>query len=184
MIEFININLAFENKVLLEDATLQLEEQQLNVIIGSNGSGKTSLLRTLVYDYLPELKIKWIYQPQSIYLFKKKVKDNFNDQSVAFSILEHFDALDLLEKDIKVLSGGEKQIVSLARSFSYPAEIYLLDEPTAHLDTSIRNKVYELLKEKSIDKTILLISHDQKSYFEDANLLKIQNKKINQTKGA
>lgn len=184
MIEFKNLSLSFENKELLINTDLDLEENQLNVILGSNGSGKTTLLRHLVYQHLPQSNINWIYQPQGVYLFKKKVKDNFCDHNIGKRILEEFNALTLYEQDIKTLSGGEKQIVSLARTFSYPADLYILDEPTAHLDTAIRHKVYEILKTDFKDKTILLVSHDSKIYFDSACKFNIVNKEIKKTKGA
>ena len=59
------------------------------------------------------------------------------------------------------LSGGEKQRVALARALSVDAELYILDEPFSSLDSVMKERAMELVKEKTKNKALLLISHNQ-----------------------
>lgn len=78
-------------------------------------------------------------------------------------------ALDLVDmqafRDAKVgdLSGGQKQRIILARAFAGNPDFYVLDEPTTGMDLESRTRIYEYLKEETVQrqKTVLIVSHDQ-----------------------
>lgn len=77
------------------------------------------------------------------------------------SLLERFGLLDKAESQASVLSGGEKQRLAIARALMNDPEILLVDEPTAHLDTTLSREVLSLFVElKEEGKTFVVASHD------------------------
>ncbi|MHB8962704.1 MAG: metal ABC transporter ATP-binding protein [Saccharofermentanales bacterium] len=78
----------------------------------------------------------------------------------ANTLLEKVGILQLARNPISALSGGEFQKMLLARALAVDPEILLLDEPTASVDASSREQIYNLLGELNKDVTIILVTHD------------------------
>ena len=83
------------------------------------------------------------------------------DRAIAGAALERLKIGELAGRSILELSGGERQLVSIARALAQETPILLLDEPTAHLDLARRLELQTLLRELAAEgRTIVLVSHD------------------------
>jgi len=83
-----------------------------------------------------------------------------DDRQRARAALAETDALHLEDRGFSALSGGQRQRVLIARALACEPELLLLDEPTASLDPSIQDELYELLHRLKHRMTVVLVSHD------------------------
>ncbi|MFP4020924.1 MAG: metal ABC transporter ATP-binding protein [Halanaerobium sp.] len=91
------------------------------------------------------------------------------DIKKAEAVLAELNLLQLKDRQIGKLSGGQLQRVLIARGLAVEPEILLLDEPTASVDASSTSQIYEILKKLNEDKTIIVVTHDMaavSSYFD------------------
>ncbi|GAA3937342.1 ATP-binding cassette domain-containing protein [Litoribacillus peritrichatus] len=148
-------------------------------LIGPNGVGKSTLLKALLGQMAPDsgsvrigtkMEVAYFEQLRSQLELEKSVIDNVSEGRDSITIggqSKHIigylgDFLFTPERartPVKALSGGEKNRVLLARLFSQPANVLVLDEPTNDLDMETLELLEELLME--FDGTILLVSHDR-----------------------
>jgi len=152
-----------------------IRERQVVGILGSNGIGKTSFMKLLAGEIKPDqlevdLKLKISYKPQYLkseseetveQLLKKETKE-YNTKSYKAMIISPLEIDHILQKQVKTLSGGELQRVSIALCLSRESDLILMDEPSAYLDIEQR-----LTLAKTINKVIetkeisaLIIDHD------------------------
>ncbi len=168
-----NYHLAFD-KPLLDDVNFEIKSTDKIAIIGANGTGKTSLIREIYQNQNPA--IAWNSEIQLGYLSQNQqeifgadgddvtINDAFFDLGFASfdaisQYLEKFlFPLDKLNQKISSLSGGEKNILGLAKLACSGANFLLLDEPTSHLDSYSQLSLEEGLK--NYNGGILMISHD------------------------
>lgn len=193
---------------ILDDISYDIEEGDFISISGPSGSGKSSLLKiiaTIISKTGGEVLYKGIpleqYKPteyrkevsycfQSPVLFGKTVKDNLSfpyeirhmefDRKKSVSLLH---ALGLsesdLEKEIKYLSGGEKQRVALIRNMLFEPKVLLLDEVTSALDEANRTIIWDWLRalKKNGAYTILMVTHNpEEALLADKNIQFIDGK--------
>jgi ABC transport system ATP-binding/permease protein len=148
-------------------------------IIGPNGCGKTTLLRIMLGELKPDkgairtgtrLKVAYYDQQRSQLDMEKTVLENLNlgrdyvsingQNRHAIGYLKDFlFPPQRVHSPVKSLSGGERNRLMLARIFTQPANLLVLDEPTNDLDVETLELLEELLA--NFDGTILLISHDR-----------------------
>ncbi|MDR2828404.1 MAG: ATP-binding cassette domain-containing protein [Acholeplasmatales bacterium] len=105
----------------------------------------------------------YLFNHLSVYdnvIISYKLKGSAVDDSYVDKILERVGILDLKNRLIKELSGGQKQRVAIARTLVKDVEIILADEPTGSLDSINSKIVYDLLKEISAYKLVIVVSHD------------------------
>lgn len=153
----------------------EIFHDEIVTAFGSNGIGKTTFAKILAEDEKPdegriEEKVKIAYKPQYILSnFEGRVEDflythapTYGSNIFKSEISKPFSLEELLDKEVKELSGGELQRLAIATTLSKDAEIYLFDEPTAFLDVEQR-----LIAGKAIKKSVesknaasLIIDHD------------------------
>ncbi len=148
-------------------------------IIGPNGAGKTTLLKILLGDLKPQmgtvkhgtkLEIAYLDQQRAQLDDEKTVQDNVANDSDYVTIngnrrhvigyLEDFlFTPERARSPVKVLSGGERNRLLLARLFTKPSNVLVLDEPTNDLDIETLDLLEEFLMDYT--GTVLLVSHDR-----------------------
>jgi len=164
-----------------KDFSLEIErgvirEGEIIGIVGSNAIGKTTFVKMLSGDIKPskgkiEYDIKVSYKPQYITpeytetvrdFFESKSPQIFTSSFFKAEIFEPFNLKYLLDKKINTLSGGELQRVATANCLVQEADIYLIDEPSAYLDSEQRmvtSRTVRRIIEKS-GKSAMIVDHD------------------------
>ena len=178
------------DEVLLKDVNFEIKSTDKVAIVGANGAGKTTLFQTIYnnnnssIEINENIKIGYISQLQGQTLnYSNTIADEFFD--IGFKTYDdikeylegyNFDE-ELLNQKIGTLSGGEKNLIQLAKISEVGADLLLLDEPTSHLDTYSQIALEKAIK--NYKGAILMVSHD---YYTIANcmdyVLFIENKKI------
>lgn len=144
----------------------ELFNKEIVGILGANAIGKTTFMKILAGALEPDSgelsrKLKIAYKPQSIkpeeeVLVRTALKKTPQNLIVSLGLEK------LLSKTLGTLSGGEVQRVAIASCISEEADLYLLDEPSAHLDVEQRVNVANTLKKtiEEKEKSALVIDHD------------------------
>ncbi len=179
VIEARNVGFTYDGNPIIKDFSTVIMRGDRVGIIGPNGAGKTTLLKLLLKTMNPEngsvrhgtnLEVVYFDQLRSQLDEQMSVRDNiaggndfiiFNGQKRhAISYLQDFlFSPERSRTPVYVLSGGEKNRLLLAKLFTRPANVLVLDEPTNDLDA----ETLELLEELIFDYkgTLLLVSHDR-----------------------
>ncbi len=181
---------------IVHNISFTLEDGQFDCIIGANGCGKTTTLKTILGLLHPlggditldgistasmnerELARHFAYIPQMHRLpFPFKVKDvvlmgrtphmprmasvSRKDRIIAYAALSQLEIVDLANKSYAELSGGQQQLVLIARALAQQPDILVMDEPTASLDFG--NQQLVLSKMRSLvdsGMSVLMVTHD------------------------
>ena len=195
-----------KHDIVLRLVSFSLPKGSVTAILGPSGSGKTTLLRVIAgfQDYggglfldgrdiedipIPERHLAFVSQQRALYP-RFTVFDN-----IAFPLrMAHMPAEEirarvkeiakdfgielLLTRKPRQLSGGQQQLVALARGVANYADLFLLDEPFSEVDPPMRKKIYErisFLKEK-YGMTFLLVTHDPREATAISDQLLIMDK--------
>lgn len=146
----------------------------INVILGENGTGKTTFINWLGKSLNLNVSVKeqsgGIKKfansdgsfPSVLELFHYKIKSNYFNLTFQNDVIKPLDIEPLLTRKLNELSGGELQRVLIILCLGTPADIYLLDEPSANLDIEKRLKVTKIIKKfiMNYGKTAYIIEHD------------------------
>ena len=185
MIEIKNMNKKFGKLSVLKDVTLSFNKGECIALIGPNGCGKTTLIKSILGMVLPdkgliEFNKKSIlgeyhyredigYMPQigrypdnmtigQIIEMIKKIRNSSEDLDE--DLLKAFELEKMFDKKMRTLSGGTTQKVSAVLAFLFNPDVLILDEPTAGLDPLASEILKEkIIKEKEKGKLILITSH-------------------------
>jgi ATP-binding cassette subfamily F protein 3 len=174
-IELKNISKSYGEIEVLNDVNLSIERGEKIAIVGANGAGKTTLAK-IVGSKIPPTKGNLIYGNNTLVsYYEQEVADSLNPDHDLIDALEEvneelspgqlrkilgtflFSGDDVFKK-IKVLSGGEKSRIALARLLLTKSNFIILDEPTNHLDFSSKEILQKALIRFS--GTMIIVSHD------------------------
>ncbi len=184
-----NLQFGFKKKILDTPLNLEISRGSLVAILGPNGIGKTTLLKTILGLYQPlaggifledrnieSFSSKELATKISALLTEKIVIDycivkefielgNFPHKNLPLTfleIVEYFNLNHLLDQFFQNLSDGQKQKVMLARTAYQSLQFMILDEPTTHLDPKNKKELFRILKRLTTEKNsgILLATHD------------------------
>ena len=175
VVEIEELSKAYGSNLVLNDINLLIERDSKTAFVGQNGQGKSTLAKIIVGDlkYDGHLKlghnvqIGYFAQNQAEYLDgNKTILDtmidaaNEKNRSKVRDILGSFLFRgDEVDKYVKVLSGGERNRLALAKMLLQPFNVLVMDEPTNHLDIKSKN----VLKQACLnfEGTLILVSHDR-----------------------
>ena len=148
---------------VISDINLELKSGQLACLIGENGIGKSTLLKTLT-GFLPKLKGSLLLDNRDIESFSQREIA----RQVSIVLTQKPDVQNLTIEEIiglgmiQTLSDGERQKVMIAKALAQETPVILLDEPTAFLDFPSKAETFQFLQRMAHErnKLILLSTHD------------------------
>ncbi|HEU4858858.1 MAG TPA: ABC-F family ATP-binding cassette domain-containing protein, partial [Chitinophagaceae bacterium] len=198
LVELNHISKSFGDNVILKNTSAEIDRGDKIALIGANGKGKSTLLRIVAGTEKFDGTRKWGHNvDESFYAqhqlealdINRTVIDEMMQAGSQKTELELRTLLgcflfsgDDIEKKIKVLSGGEKARVALAKTIISKANFLLLDEPTNHLDMHSCELLIEALNK--YEGTFILVSHDRYFISKTANKIwEIIDHEIKEFKG-
>lgn len=185
-----SLTLGYENITLATDVSFKVNEGEYWCITGENGTGKTTLMKTILGLVKPlSGKTTWSdealasgigYLPQQTDVqrdFPASVTEvvlsgfqgklglrpfyNKHEKELALVNMERMGIKDLKNRCYRELSGGQQQRTLLARALCATGKVLVLDEPVAALDPKVTEEMYGLIKSLNDDKiTIIMVTHD------------------------
>ena len=176
-IKLINMSKKYDTKTVLKQVNYEIEEGVTTCIMGPSGCGKTTLLRMMMGLETPEsgemiglegLKKSAVFQEDRL-CENLTVARNIKIATHQPLALSHLlDALqkvnlppDCLKQPVRQLSGGQKRRVAILRALMAEYDILLLDEPFKGLDLETKKQVIQYVKEATVGKTVILVTHDE-----------------------
>ena len=164
---------------LVSDLNINIQDGEKVAIIGEEGNGKSTLLRTLMGEKLADFSIRGEIQsdPQSLAYIPQKLPEDLKkktlhdyfflestdlDYSILYRLAEelHFDSSRFAsDQEIASLSGGEALKIQLIHEFAKPFEILFLDEPSNDLDIEMVDWLKKQIQK--MRQTVIFISHDE-----------------------
>ena len=169
-----NLQIGYPSALLFRADDIELERLECAALIGSNGTGKTTFLRTVMGTHPPRagevtlglnIDVGYFAQAHDNLDSNKTVLDEFFEYHMMPTheartyLAQYLFREDEIYRPIKALSGGERGRLALAILALNDANFLMLDEPTNHLDISSQEVLQEALEKFS--GTILLVSHDR-----------------------
>lgn len=184
-----NLYVSYEDTSVLENVSLEIHANDFIGIIGPNGGGKTTLLKSILglksalkgnvqlvgemtqnqLGYLPQIKDFDQKFPYNVFevvrsglLSDKTLMKRFSksDRQKTEAALEQVGIAHLKDRPIGNLSGGQMQRVFLARAIVSEPKILFLDEPNTFVDSKFERDLYEKLRMLNQEMAIVLVSHD------------------------
>jgi ATP-binding cassette, subfamily F, member 3 len=170
-----NVSKSFGDKVVLKNISLEVNRGEKIAFVGKNGMGKTTLAKMIVgqlpYDGKIQLghnvELAYFAQHQSEILDGNKTVFQTIDDVAANEMRTQVRALlgaflfsgEDVDKKVKVLSGGERNRLAMAKLLLEPANLLILDEPTNHLDIRAKDMLKKAIQD--FQGTVIVVSHDR-----------------------
>lgn len=195
LLQINNLSKKYHRKYVLKNVNIKLESNVINIIIGENGCGKSTLIKCIndliTYEGNIKKDLEVSYFPEKINLpLNLKVIDfllliSKNKKKIRKINLEYF--LNIfklnqhLNKKIKELSFGTKQKIILIQTLLEDSDIYIFDEPLNGLDDEmskiLMNEINQLF---DLKKLIIIVSHDHQRFkFNNIRVIKIKEGIVN-----
>jgi len=178
------------NRFVLHVEEGSFTDSQIVVLLGENGTGKSTFIKMLAGILesdekmeadregdeekaercgVPQLNVS--YKPQKISpkfqgtvreLFHKRIRDAYVHPQFISDVMRPLNIEDLIDHNVQILSGGELQRVAITLALGCPADVYLLDEPSAYLDSEQRITCCRVIKRFIMHskKTAFIVEHD------------------------
>ena len=184
-----NYNVVFD-EILLENVNFEIKSTDKVAIVGSNGTGKTTLLKEIFKNNNDSIEINEHIQMAYLSQIQGKTLNDSNTileefldagfetyEDIKSHIFEYGFEEEILNQKIGALSGGEKNMLQLTKISASNANFLLLDEPTSHLDTYSQIALEKAIK--NYNGAILMVSHDFYSIVNCMDyILIVEDKKI------
>ncbi len=193
-----HVSKSFGDVKILENTGAEIDRGDKIALIGANGKGKSTLLRIIAdtetfvgeriwghnveESFYAQHQLEALNQNNDVLEELKDARSGKTDLELRSLLGAFLFSGEAVEKKIKVLSGGEKARVALAKTIASKANFLILDEPTNHLDIHSVDLLVEALNK--YEGTIVLVSHDRYFISRIANKIwDIDNYKIREFKG-
>lgn len=188
LIDINDLSVGYDGNIVLEKISFEVFSGDFIGIIGPNGGGKTTLIRTILglikptsgtlnlnisktnIGYLPQVNqidkrfpisvIDVVRSGKAESALFSSFHKNTAEKEKAESLLHEMGIIDIRNKAIGELSGGQMQRVFLCRALMNEPELLILDEPSTYVDNNFEGELYNKLKDLNEQMAILLISHD------------------------
>ena len=211
LVEFKNVSFKYNELPTLKNISFVAKPNQVTVIVGKTGTGKTTIFNLLLKMYkidsgkilIDNLNIydysKGVYNSnisivnQKTFIFNMSIRANLSfidsnkkrqmDACKRVGIHDFIMSLPegyntILKEDATNISGGQKQLLSIARALLTTSEILLLDEITSSLDPNTTEKIINLLDDLKSDHTLIVITHNKDLMKAADNLIVLNKGKI------
>jgi len=199
LVELKNVSKSFGDNVIIENSSMEIDRDDKIALIGANGKGKSTLLRIIAgVENFTNGERKWGHNVEESFYAQHQLEalnvnntilDEMKECGSQMNELELRGLLgcflfsgDDADKKIKILSGGEKARVALAKTIVSKANFLMLDEPTNHLDMHSCDLLIDALNK--YQGSIILVSHDRYFVSKTANKIwEIVDHEIKEFKG-
>ena len=172
----VDLRVGYGEKVVFDDAQIEVRRGEKVALVGRNGEGKTTLMRVVMKELDPMAGESKVGHNVNIGYYAQNQEDILDKEDTVFGTLDRIAVGDIrlklrdilgaflfkgedIDKKVAVLSGGERARLAMAKLMLKPYNLLALDEPTNHMD--IRSK--DILKQalKAYDGTLIIVSHDR-----------------------
>ena len=178
VIECERASIGFDNRTFIEDLSFRVYPGDFVSIVGENGSGRSTLMKTILGILRPlrgtlsvnirggsrdlpakvrDVVLTGLLSHKGLWPFFTK-----KDKQKAAAVIDRLHLTDLANRPYRELSGGQQQRVMLARTLLSAEQVLLLDEPVTGLDAASAAELYETLRSLNREDglTILMVTHD------------------------
>lgn len=199
LVELKNVSKSFGENVIIENSSIEIDRGDKIALIGANGKGKSTLLRIIAgVETFTNGERKWGHNVEESFYAQHQLEALNINNTILDEMKECGSQMNELElrgllgcflfsgddsdKKIKILSGGEKARVALAKVIVSKANFLMLDEPTNHLDMHSCDLLIDALNK--YEGSMILVSHDRYFVSKTANKIwEIDNHEIKEFKG-
>ena len=176
-VELDNVSKGYGGDPLFKKMNLMIAAGERVAVIGANGIGKTTLLKTLVGELLPDVgEVKWAENAEVSYFAQDHAsdfaedmtlvdwmtqwrKESDDDQAIRATLGRLLFSQDDINKSVKVLSGGEQGRMLFGKLMLQKQNVMIMDEPTNHLDMESIESLNTALE--NYPGTLIFVSHDR-----------------------
>ena len=172
----VDMKVGYGEKIVFEDAQIEVRRGEKVALVGRNGEGKTTLMRVIMNELDPKAGESKVGYNVNIGYYAQNQEDILDKEDTVFGTLDRVAVGDIrlklrdilgaflfkgedIDKKVAVLSGGERARLAMAKLILKPYNLLALDEPTNHMDILSKDILKQALK--AYDGTLVIVSHDR-----------------------